>query len=326
MPLPVLKLAAAAMLVGSPLAEERLRRTPFGPRPPECVFSAPHGSTILEGLDGQLLLHAPGAAEPSLVPVPESCHAYEAARRESLERSSGSPPGAVQHGLVPDGWLSNAGVYYTEYSAKLREVHKFTGLFTVPPAPPSPYESETVYYFIGLEDTSMGAQVSIHQPVLTWGGGDETEGGNGGWYLWSWTCCPQNVTWHSEDIAGFVPGDTVYGRIEKTADATWTIDGAFKDGSGHWHNTTLVSQVGNYNYNYADVTLEVYGVTSCDQMPYGASDFTELEISLSDGSSWVSPNWHVTGSTSDCQVGTTVHDARTISISTNVGAAAALVV
>ena len=42
----------------------------------------------------------------------------------------------------------------------------------------------------------QGALTSIHQPVLTWG--DETEGGIGGWHIWSWTCCPKNVTWHSE--------------------------------------------------------------------------------------------------------------------------------
>ena len=32
---------------------------------------------------------------------------------------------------------------------------------------------------------------------------------------------------------------------------------------GGWKNTTLISQVGDYNYNYADVTLEAYNLTSC---------------------------------------------------------------
>lgn len=320
-----LSLAVAALLLGAPLAEERLRRTPFGPRPSECVFRAPHGAVIRESeLDGRLLLHVPGDAKPSPVSIPESCHAYEAARREVVGRLNKTQNLAMQEGVVPDGWLSSAGVYYTEYTAKQREMRKFTGRFTVPPAPPSPHKPETVYYFIGLEDRSMGAQTTIHQPVLTWG--DETEGGAGGWHLWSWTCCPHNVTYHSEDIAGFKPGDTVYGRIEKTADATWTIDGAFKDGSGNWRNTTLISQVGNYNYNYADVTIEAYNVSNCDQLPHGTSDFTELEISLSDGSSWVPPTWYVTGSTSDCDAGTKIHDARTISISTNIGGVAELVV
>lgn len=51
------------------------------------------------------------------------------------------------------------------------------------------------------------------------------------------------------------PGDKIYGSIEKTALATWRIDGAFKATDGTWQNTTLVSEVGAFNYNYADVTL-----------------------------------------------------------------------
>ena len=46
----------------------------------------------------------------------------------------------------------------------------------------------------------QGKLTTTHQPVLTWG--DETEGGQfpGQWHLWSWTCCPKNLTWHSPDI------------------------------------------------------------------------------------------------------------------------------
>ena len=45
----------------------------------------------------------------------------------------------------------------------------------------------------------IGSLTSIHQPVLTWG--DQTEGGlYEGWHLWSWTCCPKNLTWHSPGL------------------------------------------------------------------------------------------------------------------------------
>lgn len=287
-----------------------LRRTPFGLRPAECVMQAPHGSVISGPHDNGalLLLHSPGA-DPVTVEVPESCHVYEALRLEAEAEK------LAETAAIPDGYFTTAGAFYTEYTINMREMNKFTGQFTVPPAPPTPQQPETVYYFIGLQDRSMGKLTSIHQPVLTWG--DETEGGIGGWHLWSWTCCPGNVTWHSEDIHGFAPGDTVYGAIEKVADATWQIDSAVQDAGGSWHNTSLTSQVGNYNFNYADVALEVYNVTNCDQLPHGTSSFTNLEITLSDGSSWMPTQWYVSGSSSECEVKTTIHDIHNMDMSTN---------
>jgi len=60
------------------------------------------------------------------------------------------------------------------------------------------------------------------------------------WHLWSWTCCPGNLTWHSPDIAGFLPGEVIYGSIERLDSITWKIDSAWNDG-GVWKNTTLIS-------------------------------------------------------------------------------------
>jgi len=286
-------------------AAGQVRSTPFGHRPSSCVFQAPNGASVRSG-DGHFVVETPGSL-PQTVEVPLECHEFEAERLEAQAESSSA---------VPDGWLSNAGFYYTPYSSPPLEMRKFTGQWTVPPAPAVPHEPESVYYFIGLEDRTQGQQTSILQPVLTWG--DETEGGIGGWHLWSWDCCPQNVTWHSEDINGFQPGDTIYGSIEKVADATWRVDGAFKDSNGAWKNTTLLSEVGNYVFNYADVTLEVYNISSCDQMPAGGADFTELSIDLSDGNSYTPPTWYASGSSSGCLATTKIHDQHTITVSTNV--------
>ena len=71
-------------------------------------------------------------------------------------------------------------------------------------------------------------------------------------------------------------GDTIYGRIEKQSPDTWLIDGAWQEENGRWRNTTLVSQAGGFNYNYADVTLEAYNLTSCAKMSKGSVTFSEL--------------------------------------------------
>jgi hypothetical protein len=219
---------------------------------------------------------------------------------------------------VPDGWIESAGVYQMDPTPAHR-IQKFSGQWTVPPAPASPQRPETLYYFIGLEDRTQGKLTTIHQPVLTWG--DETEGGQypNKWHLWSWTCCPKNLTWHSKDIAGFGPGDTIFGTIEKLGDATWRVDGAFKDTAGVFHNTTLTSRVGTFNYNYADVTLEVYNVSSCNQMSQGSAAFSQLDLALSDGSAWVPPMWYTSGLPNSCRTEMHIHDSKTMTISTGGG-------
>ena len=72
-------------------------------------------------------------------------------------------------------------------------------------------------------------------------------------------------------------GDTIDGSIERRgASLVWdvtsrvTSDPNAGPTSPTWRNTTLISHVDpRFAFNYADVTLEVYNVTSCDEMPGG---------------------------------------------------------
>ncbi len=283
--------AAAAAAAWGPLVS-----TPCGPRPQMCVREAPPGAVLGEAG----LVHADGRLET--VDTPRACHAF----METYLAASAA---------VPDGWVASAGVYRMDPTST---VHSFTARFTVPPAPANPRRPETLYYFIGLEDRSQGKLTTIHQPVLTWG--DQTEGGqfDNQWHLWSWTCCPKNLTWHSADIAGFRPGDTIYGSIEKTSEDTWRVDGAWRQGDGQWRNTTLTSRVGGYNYNYADVTLEVYNVTACDQMSAGRSVFSDIALTLDDGRRWVPPTWYVSGLDTSCQTSARVVNASQIELRSGV--------
>ena len=45
--------------------------------------------------------------------------------------------------------------------------------------------------------------------------------------------------------------------------------------------------------NYADVTLEVYNVSDCSQMSSGSILMSNLQLGLSDNSSWLPQTWYV---------------------------------
>ena len=296
----IFTIATAAVSTFGPM-----RSTPCGVRPAACVRLAPAGAEVRFADEGFALHHANGTVEA--VAVPEVCHQF-AASNSAIDRGSSAASS------IPDGWIQSAGAYQMDMQ---NTIASFRGRWTVPPIPTSPQRPETLYYFIGLEDRTQGKLTTIHQPVLTWG--DQTEGGlfNDSWHLWSWTCCPKNLTWHSPDIAGFAPGATIYGDIAKVGDATWRIDGAWAaaDGSG-WKNTTLVSQVGGFDYNYADITLEVYNLTSCAQMSTGEVEFSHLELTTKDGKRWTPTTWYPAGLTNTCDVKMKIESASAMSIST----------
>jgi hypothetical protein len=61
-------------------------------------------------------------------------------------------------------------------------------------------------------------------------------------------------------------------------------------------NTTLVPQVGTYLYDWADVTLEVYSTTTCNEFAKGPMQFTSLQL-LGPTQNVLAPNWSLTGAT-----------------------------
>ena len=72
-----------------------------------------------------------------------------------------------------------------------------------------------------------------------------------------------------------------------------------------------------FNYNYADVTLEAYNLTSCAKMSKGSVTFSELQLTLSDQSEWRPPMWYVTGQPTDCSVSMTIAPNKTIMVITS---------
>jgi len=237
--------------------------TPHGFRPAECVVEIPDGATFHESDGGLTIEHADG--QKQFTAVHPSCHtddvALKMAHRRSLSASASSNATVRQ-------WMDNAGyTYRSGYS-------KFSGNYNIPKDPKNG-RGQILYYFIGLENTG-GGPVNILQPVLGW---------QGQWTLASWACCPSNISTTSRTISGLKAGQLVEGNMERTGPSTWKIDSTING-----QTTTLQPRVGSYNYIWADVTLEIYSINSCDQYSTGTTHFTDMALTGSGGES-VTPKW-----------------------------------
>jgi len=252
--------------------------TPFGFRPKECVLEVPSGSVVTEGTDNKLIIKttlASGEDAISYYQAPSHCGDDMAALKTKRSRSYRSNVNAT------NGWLDNA---YWEGPI----FEKFTATYVVPPDPLNVVGSQTLFYFIGLVNINGGAAENILQPVLTWGNGYRE------WYVKSWACCPMNISVSSPPIYGLKTNSELQGVVTRDSASTWTIDSIFNG-----QHTTLHSQVGDYAYNYADVTLEVYGVNTCDDLAHGTAKFTDLVLPQVDNNNVLAPqaNWVFTAPT-----------------------------
>jgi len=270
--------------------------TPFGLRPSECVMEQPNGATVSEGPKGYLrrTMVVEGRITEELIPVPETCHKDGYMERLLQRRNKRTSP-------VPDGWLDNAGWYPPAGSNNLSY---FYSDYTVP-GNPTNGNGQVLFFFIGMQDND-NASVNIIQPVLTWGNGVP------GWNVASWVCCPSNVTTHSPTLVGFGAGDHIYGTLQRDNTTTWKVDSEVAKTGQH---TTLNDQVGALQYNWADVTQEVYSVKTCDQFAVGATIYSKLTLK-DQNSNTLSPKWSFTGTTG-CNGHITQPDSTTIEIQHN---------
>ena len=88
----------------------------------------------------------------------------------------------------------------------------------------------------------------------------------------------------STPIKGINSGDKAFGAIYATPNESTVVS----EWEGQYSNLT-VANAGRY-WDYADVTLETYSVTSCDQMATGTFVFENLQLFASDGT-LLAPEW-----------------------------------
>jgi len=253
--------------------------TPFGIRPEQCVIEVPSDSIISEG-DGVLLIQRPGALVAEEFAVPPECHEDIGDIHKKMVQRKREPNPSPE--LDINGWLDYGGWYPPQADSNL---NSFTVSQVVPGNPPTPNGGQVLFYFIGMQDNDDAA-VNIIQPVLTWGNGYNQ------WYLKSWACCPSNITVSSPALFGLSAGSTFTGTINRKSPSTWTIDSVFNG-----KHTTLNAQVGDYNYNWADVTLEVYNVVDCTDFAPNKAVFNALTLKDAQGD-LLTPQWTFTGPTS----------------------------
>jgi len=269
--------------------------TPFGIRSAQCVLEVESGSQIAATAGGLKVTERSSTGQilsERLVTVPEECNHDGFVENYLQNRRSGSFPPI-------NGWLDNAGWYPPSGQNNL---HDFTATYTVPGNPPSD-SGQVLFYFIGMQNNAYPGAVNILQPVLTWGNGIK------GWNLASWDCCPSNITVQSKSITGFGAGDLILGYINRVNNDTWKINSVIQKTGA---NTTLTAQVGTYLYDWADVTLEVYGVSDCPQFAQGPMTFSKLVLTDAQGQT-LNPGWSFTGAT-QCSGAIKQTDSTTITI------------
>ena len=142
--------------------------------------------------------------------------------------------------------------------------------------------SQTYFTFPGLQSTF------IIQPVLQYG--QSAAGGGEGWTMASWRCHSSMGCFHSS-LKGTTPGHTLIGTVEASncagANCTWTI--TTRDATSNVQ--TVLTATDTYNYWWGvGGSVEVYGLTSCDQFPTNGVFFNNIAL-YDQNSVLLSPNW-----------------------------------
>jgi hypothetical protein len=222
--------------------------TPFGIRPKECVHHLRKGHRLNPTDDGVEVIESTHGRVVEFHPTLEQC----------MEDIKNIKPIAEQkEATFPiNGWLD-----YVSFTPSAN-VKEFSATYTVPAAPTKSL-NQVLFYFIGVENFDSNT-VTILQPVLTWGNGHT------GWNMASWNCCPSGQTWTSDFILNLEEGDVLQGYINVTTSNS-AIVSTFGD-----QTVTLEIATNGRNFNWMDVTLEVYSVVSCSEFAASAMTISNL--------------------------------------------------
>jgi len=276
------------LLFASALADVDMVATPFGglPRRSDCVFELDSVSD--------------SASEFAIPPECNTDGYVDEVNAMRMERQSftTSPDNSFANSFleakqlpIAHKWLDNAGSFPLG-NGPTADIGHFEGTYIVPSPPPNPNPGTILFYFIGLENNNsqVGGPLQILQPVLTYGWGP---GGQNIWQFFSWDCCPSNVTVHSKPIT-VQPGDTIQTSIDRTDSSTWTITGTDMTTG---QSSTLTSHLGDFKFDYADVTMEVYQLTACNQFSPLIMQFLNLNMTDSTKTTILNPTWSLSGPT-----------------------------
>ena len=241
-------------------------RTPFGDAADGCTVKVPHGTHVEEGTDGLLLSH------PTL-------GKWEHVSPAHCRLQSSAP--VTCSSLPCNNWIDNAGWMQPNGTTPLGG---FSATYTVPLTPPGRGTGQTLFYFIGAENTDGQPRHgqpppsgrAILQPVLTYDPDGWCKTSSTGWCFASWYCCPKNLRVHSDYIQDVKPGDSFYSFFNITTDGgTFVVSGT---SAATGKSTALTCPRQGRNFNWADATLEVYQITSCDMFSPAEMEFQHVSL------------------------------------------------
>jgi hypothetical protein len=252
--------------------------TPHGFFHPSCMAEVKPGETVLG--DGSVrtasgeLRTVDACGETRFDPTGQAVTTVSAAQAPKPLPEPGSTN-------AYNGWIES---YNTTSTGALS---RLSATWVVPPAPSNPNDGQVIYLFNGLE--GVPTVESILQPVLGFA--------NGQWTATSWNCCKAGTTYHGNTI-NVSPGDLIVGTVNGTG---------CDSGSGlcnDWSIETLDQNTGEAavlntsawgvaeNWVFAGV-LEVYGVSSCDDLPAsGQVAFNNQAYSTVSGAN-AAANWQL---------------------------------
>ncbi len=288
--------------------------TPCGTRPRACVVAVPDGALVEE-------VGAPGGGSPSSPRRLRVTHGATVALHEAPPECGGGgggllplrdDPGCLHppctcDALPCNNWMDNAGSMDTE-----RIVGGMRATYLTP-ATPLNATAQTLFFFLGAENTDGRPRHgqpppsgrSILQPVLTFDPSGWCADSSTGWCFSSWNCCPANLSTHSPYIQDVRPGDLFLSSFNLSADGATFETVGVSQRTGE--RTSLKSPRQGRNYNWADLTQEVYNVEACDQFAASPMEFRDVKLWDTHGST-MAPVWTMTAG-KPCG-GSITHDAQ----------------
>jgi hypothetical protein len=270
----------------------------------QCVLEVPTGSHVEEMATTVRVTHPtlgqwehtpdPICLTPPYAPTPRPVRAVVA---DPGNQSCDEPP-CTCDSLPCNNWIDTAG-----YMTGDRVIGGMSTVMTVPGTPTNGNGGgQTLFYFPGAENTDGTPRHgnpppsgrAILQPVLTYGPLTNCQGSTPrsktGWCIASWYCCPKGLTTHSTYLGDVAPGDKWLGLFNLTSPGA---DGTFEvvsQNTATGQKTSLSCPRQGRNFNWADITLEIYSVDTCSGLAIGPMTFSEIAL-WDERMSPISPEW-----------------------------------
>ena len=260
--------------------------TPFGLQHEECIVEVSNGAMVAHN-DTHLLVTTHSGTwskRPSLV-----CGNKPLSTTFS-DPSCNSPP-CTCNSLPCNNWIDNAG------SMNLKAIiGGMSATYLTPSSPINKSSGQTLFFFIGAENTNGTPRSgqpppsgrAILQPVLTFDPAGWCKNSSTGWCFSSWYCCPKNLVTHSPYIQNVEPGDEFLGYFNISLDGTTFETVGENVNTGE--KTALKSLRQGRNFNWADITQEVYNIKNCDNFASSLMEFQDVQL-WDTKYNQMNPNW-----------------------------------